>query len=395
MTIPHDLPGNPPAEDDAVDLATRLIDLLNRYPGDAQGRRQLEEIRRAINGHMAPEDSLPEWSPVESWPNAGPGWLPTSWIIPEVLPAARLTLFSGEGGAGKTRVAMQIAASLAAGLTGPFLQKEKIEPFPQFAGALDKDNCINSDWHGGKVVWASWETAKGDFQVRLEAAAAITPLEELSEKLFYNNMRPHGALWGPEKARHISTTATLLEGGRRLLDYAETIGAKILVLDPLAAAYAGNENDRSLVRPFLSFLADWADRTGCAVLIISHPPKTGDDGYSGSTDWHNGVQARWVIQPCKCKEDEDGVDCPVQLLRVAKLSEGRVLERSLAFEWDDTQRTLALVNHFQQLGKKKRKGMGKRSGSSHNGTNDHSGTVPMGISVNGETAVQERDFDLR
>ena len=391
MTIPHDLPGNPPADDDAVDLATRLIDLLDHYPGDAQGRRQLEEIRRAIDAHMAPEDSLPEWSPVETWPNSGPGWQPTAWIIPEMLPAARLTLFAGEGGAGKTRVAMQIATSFATGLTGPFLQKDKINPFAQFAGALDKDNRKNPEWHGGKIVWASWETAKGDFQVRLGAASSVTPLEQLSGVLSYINMRPHGALWGPEKTRHISTTATLLEAGRRLLDYAEVFGAKVLVLDPLAAAYAGNENDRSLVRPFLSFLADWADRTGCAILIISHPPKSGDDGYSGSTDWHNGVQARWLLTPCKCKEDDDEDDsvCPVQLLRVAKLSEGRTLEGFLAFEWDDTQRNLALVNHQPRV-KRQRKGRA----SSRKTPSDANPTLPMDIHVNGEYSG-ERDFDLQ
>ena len=391
MTIAHDLPGNPPADDDAVDLATRLIDLLDHYPGDAQGRRQLEEIRRAIDAHMAPDDSLPEWSPVETWPNSGPGWQPTAWIMPEMLPAARLTLFAGEGGAGKTRVAMQIATSFATGLTGPFLQKDRINPFPQFAGALDKDNRKNPEWHGGKIVWASWETAKGDFQVRLGAASSVTPLEQLSGVLSYINMRPHGALWGPEKTRHISTTATLLEAGRRLLDYAEVFGAKVLVLDPLAAAYAGNENDRSLVRPFLSYLADWADRTGCAIIIISHPPKSGDDGYSGSTDWHNGVQARWLLTPCKCKEDDDEDDsvCPVQLLRVAKLSEGRTLEGFLAFEWDDTQRNLALVNHQPRV-KRQRKGRA----SSRKTPADANPTLPMDIHVNGEYSG-DRDFDLQ
>ena len=230
MTAPHDLPGDPPPEDDAVDLAARLLALINEYPNDAQGRRQMEEVRRVIDTHMTAEDNLPEWNPVETWPNTGPGWQPTTWIIPHMLPAGRVTLFSGEGAAGKTRIIMQLMASLALGFPRPFLRKEMIPNSPHFTGALDQDDKPVPGWQGSKVVWGTWETAPGDFQGRLEAASSMTPISQLSGRLGFNNMRPHGALWGPEKARHISTAAELLDGGRRILDYAETFGAKILIL---------------------------------------------------------------------------------------------------------------------------------------------------------------------
>ena len=387
MTTPHALPGDPPPEDDAVDLAARLIALINKYPNDAQGHRQTEEVRLVIDAHMTAEDNRPEWSPVETWPNTGPGWQPTTWIIPHMLPAGRVTLFSGEGAAGKTRIVMQMVASLALGTPRPFLQKEMVQNSPQFTIALDQEDKPILGWQGSKVVWGTWETAPGDFQERLDAASAMASLRELSGRLGFNNMRPHGALWGPEKTRHISTTATLLEGGKRLLDYAEIFGAKILVLDPLAAAYAGNENDRSLVRPFLSHLADWADRTGCAVLIIAHPPKTGDDGYSGSTDWHNGVQARWLLTLCKCKEEEDD-PCQVQKLRVVKLSEGRVPDTALSFAWDDTQHTLTLVNHNQPQ-RKRGRGRGRRNASQRASDN---GDGALQMSMTG--GDDDLDFDL-
>ena len=388
MTTPHDLPGDPPPEDDAVDLAARLLALINEYPNDAQGRRQMEEVRRVIDTHMTTEDNLPEWNPVETWPNTGPGWQPTTWIIPHMLPAGRVTLFSGEGAAGKTRIIMQMVASLALGFPRPFLRKELVPDSPHFTGALDQDDKPVPGWQGSKVVWGTWETAPGDFQGRLEPASSMTPIGQLSGRLGFNNMRPHGALWGPEKTRHISTAAELLDGGRRILDYAETFGAKILILDPLAAAYAGNENDRSLVRPFLSHLADWADRTGCAVLIIAHPPKTGDDGYSGSTDWHNGVQARWLLTPCKCKE-EDNDPCQVQRLRVVKLSEGRVPDTALSFAWDDVQHTLALVNHHPPQRARTRRGTKSRSAA----RSDASITLPMGISTAPRTIYDQEDYD--
>ena len=52
--------------------------------------------------------------------------------------------------------------------------------------------------------------------------------------------------------------AEITPAGRRLREYAEDSGAKMLVLDPLAAAFGSNENDRGLVR---AFLANW-DRWG-------------------------------------------------------------------------------------------------------------------------------------
>ena len=389
MTIPHDLPGDPPPEDDAVDLAARLIELINRYPHDAQGRRHLDEVRCVLDDHMKADDTIPAWRPVETWPNNGPGWARTRWIISQMLPASRVTLFSGEGAAGKTRIVMQLVVSLARGFPSPFLKKEPVQNSPHFDDALDQGGNPVPDWKGGKVVWGTWETAPGDFQERLHAAAAMTPLQKLSGEFGFNNMRPHGALWGPEQTLHISTRATLLDGGRKLLDYAENFKASILVLDPLAAAYASNENDRSLVRPFLSHLADWADRTGCAVLIIAHPPKTGDDGYSGSTDWHNGVQSRWLLSPCKCRENTED-PCQVQKLRVVKLSEGRLPDTALSFAWDNVQRTLVLVNHDQPERKKKNSRSPTRNRSAT--ADDGDGTPQMPISTGDD--VDDVDFDL-
>ena len=68
-------------------------------------------------------------------------------------------------------------------------------------------------------------------------------------------------------------------------------------MDPLAAAYACNENDRGLVRAFMASWDAWARDTGCTVLLIAHPPKT-DAAYSGSTDWHAAARAVWTLSLC-------------------------------------------------------------------------------------------------
>ena len=58
MNLSDDLPGDPPPEEDAVDLAARLIELIKRYPHDAQGRRQLDEVRHVLDDHMK-DDTIP------------------------------------------------------------------------------------------------------------------------------------------------------------------------------------------------------------------------------------------------------------------------------------------------------------------------------------------------
>ena len=98
------------------------------------------------------------------------------------------------------------------------------------------------------------------------------------------------------------------------------------MLDPLAAVFGGNENDRALTRPFLAHLNAWAARTGAAVLLVAHPPKTGAP-YSGSTDWLGGVRAPWTLTT----EAVGGFDKPKEgeaqaverCLTLAKASYGR------------------------------------------------------------------------
>ena len=358
----NNLPGTPPEEDDALDLVQRLTYIISQYPSDAQGRKALRELHSVFERKLKGEEAIPEWAPVCNWPNTGEGWAPTSWIISDMLPADKVSLFSGAGSAGKTRIIMQLAAGFCLGLQEPFLMKDHITNPPCFTAAFGRDGEPKPGWRGGNVVWASWETSPGDFQQRLADAVTEIPLEELSGVFHYLNMRPHGALWGPEKSQHISTAATVLEGGRKLLDYAELTGAKLLVLDPLAAAYASNENDRSLVRAFNTYLAEWAYQHECTVIIIGHPSKAKDDtfGYSGNTDWHNGVQSRWELSQCNCKE-KDATPCRVRRLIVRKVNEAKESDDAIPFEWDEGQHTFALVNHnpAQQT---KKTGRGKSVG---------------------------------
>lgn len=245
---------------------------------------------------------------------------PVSWLIKGWMPDATLSVLTGAGGAGKSRIALQLAVAFATGASGFIAPSSTRRPV----------NCHAPEVLAGgpvPVVFAAWETRRLAFANRLAAICGQGPeraaaLDQLSGQLHYLNMRPAGGLWGAAAGAHTSTAGGWLPGGDALRAYTERVKARLLIIDPLAAAFVANENDRALVRAFLSALDQWADEIndgiGCAVLIISHPPKS-DSAQSGSTDWRNGVQAVWELAAAD-KNDPNGT----RRLKVDKLNEGPI-----------------------------------------------------------------------
>lgn len=242
------------------------------------------------------------------------------WLIQDWLPAGRVGLLAGVGGTGKTRLAMQVAAGLAAG------SDTWIPSVSQTWGLPDLNR-----WHGGKSAWqsatesacepvhtvyASWEDETSEAARRLHwmnhspfderesdrlpgAWHGLADLTEsgLGDRFHWLDFAAHGPLWGPDTAHgsgHTSTVGKLYRAGQTLRNRCESVGARLLVIDPIAAAFGSNENDRALVRAFMSDWQAWAVRTGCAVLILSHPPKSGA-AYSGSTDWQAAARFLWKL----------------------------------------------------------------------------------------------------
>ena len=152
---------------------------------------------------------------------------------------------------------------------------------------------------GANVVFASWEDEAQEFYRRLHqisgnAAPWVKP--ERLEKLHIVNLAGEGPVWAPPQGRHIATMAELTVTGERLRRLCEQVDARLLILDPLAAAYAADENARGLVRAFVSHWDAWAQANQCGVLMLAHPPKSAGLTYAGSTDWQGAVRALWTLQ---------------------------------------------------------------------------------------------------
>ena len=215
---------------------------------------------------------------------------PRQWLVDESLPAGRVALLTGEGGAGKSRLALQLAAGVASG-------GDNRQWIAGANGVLRFGSAVPPE--GASVVFASWEDEPDEFYRRLhqisgKSAPWVTP--QRLEKLRLVNMVGEGPIWAPAPGRHISTLAEITATGERLRRQCEREDARLLVLDPLAAAYAADENARGLVRAFVSHWDAWGQANNCAILILVHPPKSAGVYYAGSTDWQGAARALWTLQ---------------------------------------------------------------------------------------------------
>lgn len=290
------------------DIDTETID------GYQERLDQLSETSRGYNREYAPiaEDSLTDWEDVE----------PREWLIDQLLPAGELTLFTGDGGVGKSRLMLQIAGKLACGWGGtPWQSKERQRGFSN-----------NQDKR--RVYIASWEDDQDEYKRRLlTAQSRLGWMDQgvFTDQVKYVNMRKdgRGPLWGVPEGENRYNRASILPVGEVLLKQAVAFDADVLVLDPLSAAFGGEENDRAGVREFTNHFSGWANRNNCAVVILGHPPKS-EATYSGSTGWKADPRAMWFLG----RDERDGDDAARYKFEVTKLSYAARPDRPRHLELD-------------------------------------------------------------
>ena len=314
-------------ERDALELLAELRGHIEAYPKDARGRDEILRLARELEG--APE---PRPIALSTWDGqAEPE--PRKWLVKDWLPASRVALLTGPGGVGKSRLVLQLAAGIASGgddQEGAWIRAPR--------DVLSLGAGVEAE--GSPVVYASWEDEPEETWRRLAAISSqdeapwVTP--ERLRGFHVADMAGHGPIWAPDGGRHISAMATITEAGQELRRHCEELGARLLVLDPLAAAYAGDENVRGLVRAFVSDWDAWGRAYNCAVLLVAHPPKSGSI-YAGSTDWQGAVRSMWRLdkdqrgkRPNRTQEDSR----PFEWRLSCEKSNYGIKPEPLQLEWD-------------------------------------------------------------
>jgi len=188
----------------------------------------------------------------------------------------------------------------------------------------------------GPVTFASWEDSASDTRRRMNDWPDLqyhnAGLDGLKNRLAFMDCAEHGPAWAPaaDGSGHTSTVGALTRTGAAIRAEAERRGSVLLILDPLAATFACNENDRGLVRQFMASWDGWARKTGCAVLLIAHPPKSKDTDYSGSTDWPGAARAVWTLG-LEERPDREGVKATE--FRCMKSNYGAAPEPLMLDDW--------------------------------------------------------------
>ena len=263
---------------DGLDIEARLAGAAAVLPPpvSAEGDGSLSLAERY--DWTRPVSILPERS---NWSDAPPR---RKWLINGWLSRGRIALLSGRGAVGKSKLGIQLCHAIAAERSGQDGNRRWFEGGPE----------INiGEEH---VAFATWEDDADEIMRRMldhpvyahgNAAAALNA--DLADRLHVFDLAGQGPLWEQCDRGHGRPTET----GMALRLRCEAVGARLLVIDPLAAAYADSEISRGAVRAFIGSWDAWGREADCTVFIVGHPPKgnAGDDArYSGSTDWRNGVR---------------------------------------------------------------------------------------------------------
>ena len=291
---------------DAQAAKAALRDIPN---GAAVAQDPLERAAAALIAASQDDEEPPRQAldDVQTWLSAAqplPGGALTreryarEWLVPGWIPAARTGLLTGAGGIGKTRLALQLANAVAKGCDWLSIDRQSQSAAP--------------------AVYATYEDELQELGHRL---SLIDPKYD-GEPLIAYDLAEAGSLWN---FPYGSADGALAPAGDKLRQECERAEAALLIVDNLASAFGGNENDRAQVRSFMNAWDSWSRRTGCATLMIGHPPKSrgfakDDNGlshiaemFSGSTDWLNAARYALTID-----ERETQGDSAIPCLRLIK-----------------------------------------------------------------------------
>ncbi|MEM9392790.1 MAG: AAA family ATPase [Pseudomonadota bacterium] len=195
------------------------------------------------------------------------------WLVPDLVPHRNVTLFSGDGGTGKSLLALQLAIAVTA----------------------------QTDWIGravqqGGAIFLSAEDDDDELHRRTDdiLRAAGKTYDDLSN-LTLRSVAGESALLAVDGAIELTRSKLFKDLDART----QAEAPELVVIDTLADVYPANENDRAKVRQFIGILRGLSLQRDCSVMLLGHPSLTGltsGTGTSGSTAWNNSVRSRLYLE---------------------------------------------------------------------------------------------------
>ncbi|WP_296164712.1 AAA family ATPase [uncultured Brevundimonas sp.] len=238
-------------------------------------------LKAVPNGYVQlPVVDLARWADCEPPPR--------DFLIPGLIPNGCVTSLYGDGGSGKTMIALWLMVAMACrygakwmdetplgfrsvGLFAEDDEAELVRRVHRLCSGLDVDfSCVAPGiimvpGVGMDTIVAHFHADTGEL--------VITPIM------------------------------------RSLIDKVRAEGASLLVLDYAAAVFGGNELDRSQVSVFMRWLNAVAREENIAILLLGHPSVDGmksSRGTSGSTAWRNQARSFLSLTVDDVQDDPNG-----------------------------------------------------------------------------------------
>ncbi len=177
---------------------------------------------------------------------------PLEWVWKDVIPQGTLTLLTGEPGVGKSLLTLEIAALLTMGYRGP-KNREEGEPAAVILFAGEDDLAVS-------------------IRPRLAAAGAYEELVYAIRGVEYMDL---DTLRVKPWSFRVNRDLPILENYLRWLR-ADGPAVRLIVIDPIDGFLDQSDGQRDAeTRETVSKLSELAARSGVAILLVSHPMKSG------------------------------------------------------------------------------------------------------------------------
>ena len=243
--------------------------------------RELNEQRAPGTQSAANEDGFEGEEPSSYPANAfnGAEVPEQKWIVENMVPADDAIAMNGDGGVGKTTVALQLAVAKTTGKDWLGKPTGEAAPVMFFSGEERRDKIharLNFIINGASSPY------KGDDAVTWDDLANLHVL----------GFADRDALLAVQDKKTGRMTPTALYGyvDKKMAEHRP----KLVIFDALYDIYGGDENARAPVRQFVSMLRRLCKRHECAIIVTGHPSLSGmasGSGTSGSTGWRNAFRS--------------------------------------------------------------------------------------------------------
>lgn len=230
------------------------------------------------------------------------------WHVPDLIPARNVTDLAGDGGNGKSLLALQLAVATVTG----------------------------TDWIGtmpehGPALYLSCEDELAEIHRRLVDICASKSINvaDLSDLNIADLTQSVETVLMASSKTGLAPTRLFERLQLRLAE----MRPKLVVLDTRADIFGGNEIDRAQVRTFVRTLRQFCFEFDTTILMLSHPSVAGmasGSGQSGSTAWGNSVRSRLYLEKVK---DSDGNADPSLRVLECKKSNYAATDRRVTLVW--------------------------------------------------------------